>query len=749
MSSEVPDDPEEPEPIESFLKEHGAGCDPSIDPVPGLELTDRGGDSMPAQFSEPTVSVREWDAIVSSAYGRFRQPVPELAYPWETGILSDIFGSGEQLSFPSIPTQPLDAMFNSALVQAPSHVPPLVPGQAESPCFERAVRRLDDLGYFTNKHIQKEKACGVWMDLLSVCWDASVAGVQIRDSLRQDPSGDEAVETLKAVFGTKSPGTLLKRAASVRAFVKWYELHFAPFEGNSLPFPVIEQAVWKYLFYLREVRQRSLRGYTVPGAFLEALRFSKYTVGLAGVDEVLASRRVLGMVAIERSLKGPTDQAPPLSLAHVKRLHEILDCGPCDMDRLGAGTLLLCLYARARWSDLRYIDHVDLELNSGYMTLYTAEHKTSNIGERREKFLPLIVPWDGVVYEPWLQTYLEVYESLGLDIHRVPLGPLLPAPRNSGEFGARPLTTGEAAVWLRELLKGLDGSQQLRAHSLKTTLLLWCAQAGLDKETRSVLGHHCTALHGSDVVYSRHLQTRAMRKLSLLLHRIRLGKSMEESEIFPMTPAAAGLRTPGLNPEAQEGPLRDKEVRDVAIEALAHTSAVPVEPHLQGALEAVQLNEDLVDAKEESFDQILLADAAERLSLFPVSLVSSGVVAIESSSGSSSSSSSSSSEDSDDLAFASSAAQAQRPLFCTAAQGEVFYRHRKSGVVHRSAEHSQSTKCKAKLSQNFVLLGAELRVKLPRCLKCFPGDPDRVRTVEQMTGALDRALARVTKPRVE
>ena len=83
VSSEVPDDPEEPEPIESFLEVHGAGCDPSIDPVPGLDLTGiRGRDSMPAQFSEPTVSVREWDAIISSGYGRFRQPVPELAYPW-------------------------------------------------------------------------------------------------------------------------------------------------------------------------------------------------------------------------------------------------------------------------------------------------------------------------------------------------------------------------------------------------------------------------------------------------------------------------------------------------------------------------------------------------------------------------------------------------------------------------------------------------------------------------------------------
>ena len=722
-SSEVPEDPEELGPGEFFEElELGFGQAPELE-LPIFELE-------AAPTSEPVVSACEWDAIVSSGYGRFRQPVPELALPWETGVLSDIFGSGERLSLPSVPLQPVDAVLGLGMAQAPSQVQPLSLPQLSSPCFERAVRKLDDLGYFTNKNLQREKACGVWMDLLSVSWDSSTAGVQIRESLRKDPSGDESVEILKAVFGTKSPGTVLKRAASVRTFVRWYERLFSQFDWSPLPFPFTEEAVWKYFLHLREGRQSNLRGYTVPGAFLEALRFVKYTVGLGGVDEVLCSRRILGIAAIEKSLKGPVKQAPPLSLRHVKKLHEILDSGPCDMDRLGAGAFLLCLYARARWSDLRYINHVDLELNSGYITLYTAEHKTSNIGERREQFLPLIVPWEGVVDEPWLQTFLAVYESLGLNIHQVPLGPLLPAPRRADEFGARPLTTGEAAVWLRELLKGVDGSEQLRAHSLKATLLLWCAQAGLDKETRAVLGHHCTALQGSDVVYSRHLQTRAMRKLSLLLHSIRLGKSAEEGEVFPMTPAAAGLRDPAAPPVVAEG-------------------RVPDGPDVQKALDAIQLNEDLVDAKEESFDERILADAAERLSLFPVPLVSSGVVAIDSSSGSSSSSSSSSSEDTEDLACALKAQDEDRPVFATADPGEVFYRHRKSGVVHRSVERSQATKCKAKLSQNFVRLGSELHMKLPKCLKRFPGDPDRVRTVEQMTGALDRALARISRPRVE
>ena len=32
-----------------------------------------------------------------------------------------------------------------------------------------------------------------------------------------------------------------------------------------------------------------------------------------------------------------------------------------------------------------------------------------------------------------------------------------------------------------------------------------------------MLGHHCSALSGSEVVYSRHLQVRALRKLGLVL----------------------------------------------------------------------------------------------------------------------------------------------------------------------------------------------------------------------------------------
>eukprot|EP00435_Cladocopium_sp_Y103_P063925 s1543_g25.t1 len=120
--------------------------------------------------------------------------------------------------------------------------------------------------------------------------------------------------------------------------------------------------------------------------------------------------------------------------------------------------------------------------------------------------------WNGVVTDDWMQCFLGVYQAAGLSFDKVPLGPLLPAPRLDGTFCARPLTTAEAAEWLRGLLQGTGHAETFCSHSMKATLLGWCARAGLDRESRAVLGHHCSALNGSEVVYSRQLQIRALRK---------------------------------------------------------------------------------------------------------------------------------------------------------------------------------------------------------------------------------------------
>ena len=66
---------------------------------------------------------------------------------------------------------------------------------------------------------------------------------------------------------------------------------------------------------------------------------------------------------------------------------------------------------------------------------------------RREQYLPIVVPWNGICNDNWIESWLEVYEKVGLDLYKRPLGPLLPAPRIDGSFFARPLTTAEAACW--------------------------------------------------------------------------------------------------------------------------------------------------------------------------------------------------------------------------------------------------------------------------------------------------------------
>lgn len=192
------------------------------------------------------------------------------------------------------------------------------------------------------------------------------------------------------------------------------------------------------------------------------------------------------------------------------------------IDRIGAGAFLCSIYARARWSDMRYIHHIKYDgfKRNATMDLHTAEHKTSMAGLRREQFLPLVIPSEGIVHGDWLGTFIKLCHEQGTCWEQVPVGPLLPAPKVNGGWCMRPLSTGEAANWLRKLLQGCRGVDSIRAHSMKVTLCVWAARAGFNKEHWATLSHHATALNGSDVVYSRELQTGAIRKLQMLLKKI-------------------------------------------------------------------------------------------------------------------------------------------------------------------------------------------------------------------------------------
>ena len=594
---------------------------------------------------------------------------------------------------------------------------------------------------------------------MSIQWSASAVGQQVCEDLRSDPTGVLAQDTIHACFGTKSFATLLKRAGALKRYIQWHKNYSLERGVHVEVFPLHEPDVWQYFRWLREARQRGAKGFTGPASFLETVRFTKITIDLKGADEILSSRRLQGFAAIEKREMGPTRQSPPLQLEHLQRLHSVLLHGDNIYDRLGAGCVLVCTYGRARWSDLRYIHHVEVEsCRNGCLVLYTDEHKTSSVGQKKDQYLPLVIPCDGVTSEDWLRIFLELYETAGLNIRKVPLGPLLPAPKAGGGFCARPLLTPEASRWLKELLKGTTNWDTFRSHSMKATLLHWCARAGLDKEVRSVLGHHCSAVSGSEVVYSRQLQARPIRKLQMLLRLVRIGMSLDEIADGggvagvtpgPQTPApllglhGMAMRTP-VFPVAQHSVPAAHSVgpkpcpfRDPQGTLLEH----PPEPDpIEQAIEVVQEQEDLISMKEELENLGDAALSAGDLSLFPERIVGLGLVEIESSSGSSSSSSSTSSDEplQDGLTEA--------PTFVEhVPEGVTFFKHVKSHRVHSVRTNQDLTACKLKVTRNFKALERIIYFKHPKCLRCFPKAPGRVRSREDAVAALDEALERVRR----
>ena len=96
------------------------------------------------------------------------------------------------------------------------------------------------------------------------------------------------------------------------------------------------------------------------------------------------------------------------------------------------------------------------------------------------------------------------------------------APKNASEFTKRPLTSSEASKWMKGLLKDVEQGSDIRSHSLKCTVLSWCAKAGLSPDVREVLGRHSSGTKSSAAVYSRDLQAGPLRKLVTLLKKIRL-----------------------------------------------------------------------------------------------------------------------------------------------------------------------------------------------------------------------------------
>ena len=706
---------------------------------PGVEL-DESTNIVQTSEVQP-VTGNEWNSLLSHAFATSVDFTASLAYPWELGPMREIFCGSSSPSFTSALGDITDLRQLEHRDVEPANLHGLVAyDSAPQPAYLHAVRSLKDIDYVDGKRAQLTLAASKWMELLSINWKSSSVGEQLCQDLQQDPTGELAEGSLKAIFGVKSPSTLLKRAASLRQFVTWFQKRASQTGMHVCPLPLIEHDIWDYFLHLRCVRQDTSKGFTVSSTFLETIRFCKFVMGFYHCDELLESKRLVGFAAIERREKGPLRQAPSLETEHLLRLHEILENGSNTVDRIGAGAFLCAIYARARWSDLRYIHHIKYDgfQRNTTMDLYTAEHKTSSTGLRREQFLPLVIPAEGIVSGDWLGTFIGLCHSEGFDWEKVPYGPILPAPKTDGGWCARPLSTSEAANWLRRLLEGCNNASNIRAHSLKVTLCVWAARAGFSKEHRATLSHHASALHGSDIVYSRELQSGAIRKLQMLLKKIRIGldpasaskKVATLTAPFEATHTSA-VRTPVLNMQAPTTPL--PPVDDSACMGGAGTTDVPASHVADGPVA------EGVACKLEDFHQQCL-DAVGELQEFGPELHERGLIEIDSSSGSSSETDSSSEDESSSEHFNSAL---PRPVYAEPVpEGTDYVVHKKSKILHRKKQGAEFTFCKTRVTANFFTTERVVHFKYPKCMRCFVKDNNRLKSCSELATYMDEMSKR-------
>ena len=107
----------------------------------------------------------------------------------------------------------------------------------------------------------------------------------------------------------------------------------------------------------------------------------------------ISSKRCHGVISA--GPLGKANQAGPLTVANLERLHASLEGTGDAWDKLASGAFLFCVYSRARWSDFIHGGQVKLDRIS-YVEMDIAIHKTMHAAARRFRFLNLTAPGVGV-----------------------------------------------------------------------------------------------------------------------------------------------------------------------------------------------------------------------------------------------------------------------------------------------------------------------------------------------------------------
>ena len=115
-----------------------------------------------------TVETKQWNNMVAGAFGQFSATCDELKYPWESGVLGEIFGTSTGPSLPSACGMAVEGVTYSSspdLVETGAIIEFEAPADA---CYVKAIQNVKDLEYFENKKHQLNLACSQWLEVLGL-----------------------------------------------------------------------------------------------------------------------------------------------------------------------------------------------------------------------------------------------------------------------------------------------------------------------------------------------------------------------------------------------------------------------------------------------------------------------------------------------------------------------------------------------------------------------------------------------------
>ena len=499
--------------------------------------------------------------------------LPQVLLPWQQGIFRDIFEDPPTLQCELPNPQVLLPLAEPATTPAsklkslpPASFPQPSAGLApDSEIFSRVIRhKTSDPDFQESVSVLWAKAIKKWQTLFQASPSTSLCKQFSTMTL------EERMSSLRDIFGSKSPHTVEKRATSLVRFFRWLQ-STGRLDNDMAEEPVAPSEVSVYRFCQHV--SAGAKGKLAAQGFVQALTFVRFVLAVPTMQNCL-SPRIQGLADRMAGEHDPAHQARDLTVLEVRFLEECVAQEELHiLDRFAAGVFLFQIYARNRWSDIRFVRSFEWDFiqvqgqTEGYIEARSKDIKQSNRKKKQTLFMPLVAPVRGV--HPsivWGVAWKDIASRVGRRFDVAPLGPLLPAVDADGKWLKRTVDSQEASAWLTQLLQKRDPSmQRITTHSLKHTTLGWLSKFGIYGETQTLLSHHSTGAL-STLAYSRDALSGPLRQYEQLLKQIRVG-------VFSPDSTRSGYWA-GARPHVPESTTGSWD--DVTAPSNCSTSALPV-----------------------------------------------------------------------------------------------------------------------------------------------------------------------------